>query len=230
MSAASPAATLRPSAPEKAKGTPSLGERFVGRAHVRRVASRERVFDHPNFRDNGRTVDQPFLNLVTHLQQKHGRCFASVGGLRKMICQDTGMMPGVGTLEEADNRLAAQGLMYTQWLRAGQTLPDGVTVTHGTALRWVPQTLRQQRTVAEAYEKQDRRGDYPTRLSALSFKMAMRKLQQIALKPAPPPWTGSRELTEERQPEDFEGRRQEQLERLAAWKREQGADKPPTEA
>ena len=70
---------------------------------VRRPGTRE-VFprtEAPNFRDAGMMVDAPLLNVVASLQKRYGEAFASEAGLRQMIAQDTGHMPGVDTIPRA---------------------------------------------------------------------------------------------------------------------------------
>lgn len=104
----------------------------------------------PNFRDYGKTVDAPLLRLVGRLAARHGEAFASEAGLRFMICEDSGHMPGVGTVPAALERLAAQGLVQQVWLKAGGILPDGSVCTHGTRLIVLSRGRRQRRTARVA--------------------------------------------------------------------------------
>jgi hypothetical protein len=104
---------------------------------------------HPNFRDHGRMVDGPLLRVVTSLQRKYGQCWASEAGLRQMICQDTGHMPGVDTVRRALDRLEHQGLLVQQQLVPGGIKPDGSPCTYGTRLVWIPQCRRHRRALAK---------------------------------------------------------------------------------
>ena len=132
---------------------------------IERVQSRQVVRGVPNFRDHGRMVERPLLDLLTRLQQRYGSAYASEGGLRTMIARDTGHMPGVTTVAKALRRLAKQGLIVHVWLHAGEIKPDGQQCTHGTRRVWVPKT-RRQRLAARAFNaKQDRRAGYETRLT-----------------------------------------------------------------
>lgn len=117
---------------------------------VRKLRTRERVStsEHPNFRDHGRTVDAPLLNVLASLQKKHGESFASEAGLRRMICEDVGHMPGIDTVPSALERLEAQGLLEQRWLKPGGILPDGSVCTHGTRLIIIPRCRRHRRGLA----------------------------------------------------------------------------------
>jgi len=148
------------------------------------VQSREVVRGVPNFRDHGRTVDRPLLNLLTRLQEKYGQSYASEGGLRRMIAQDTGHLPGVTTLQKAIVRLGKQGLVVNVPLRAGQIMPDGATATHGTRLVWVPKTRRQRRAARGFNAKQDRHAKYETRHTGND---ARKLVAAIAAPPPAPP-------------------------------------------
>lgn len=120
------------------------------RARVERPRARARVSTsiHPNFRDHGRMVDSGLLRIVARLQQRFGQCWASEAGLRQMICQDTGHMPGVDTVRRALERLERQGLLLQEYLLPGGIKPDGSPCTHGTRLVWIPQCRRYRRTLA----------------------------------------------------------------------------------
>jgi len=184
------------------------------RVEVPRIASRERVTTLPNFRSAGRTVDRPLLTLLARLQQKHGKAFASEGGLRRMIAQDTGHCPGVSTLQKALVRLGKQGLLVQVWLRAGQILPDHGVASHGTRLVWLPQCRRQRLSARAWNAKQDRRSGHETRMSG---HKASELVSKLAGPPAPPsyvPDTGKSLDTE----------RARQLAALADWARK---ERPP---
>jgi hypothetical protein len=156
----------------------------VERVAPPRLRARDVVRDRPNFRDHGRTVDRPLLDLLVRLQARHGRAYASEAGLRRMICADTGHMPGVTTVQKALRRLGAQGLVVQVWLRAGQIMPDGAVSTHGTRLVFAPQARRARRAAIAWNARQDRRAGYETRMTA---RRASELVGKIAAPPAAPP-------------------------------------------
>jgi hypothetical protein len=184
---------------------------------IARVQSREVVRSVPNFRDHGRMVDQPLIDLLTRLQQRYGQAYASEGGLRTMIARDTGHMPGVTTIAKALRRLAAQGLVVHVWLRAGQIKPDGKPCTHGTRLVFVPKTRRQRRAARAFNARQDRRAGYETRRTVHAARELVAKIG------APPPAAPARD--------PFAAERARQLaaarERPDLWVDER--EKPPPE-
>lgn len=105
-------------------------------APVRKLRTRELVprSEFPNFRDHGRMVDRPLLNVLASLQRRYGESFASEAGLRRMIAQDVKHMPGVDTIRRALERLEAQGILAQEWLTPGGIMPDGSPCTFGTRL------------------------------------------------------------------------------------------------
>ena len=155
---------------------------------VREISSREvvPVSEWPNFRDHGRCVDAPLLKLLSNLQQGYGRSWASEGGIRKMVCEDTGHMPGTTTIAKALARLAVQGLVVHVHLVPGQILPDGAVCTHGTRLVWVPKTDRQRSAARRFNADRDRRGPYRTRNTGYDVRMLTAKLG-AAERPSMPP-------------------------------------------
>jgi hypothetical protein len=157
---------------------------------VRPIASRERVLtsEFPNFRDHGRMVDRALLRLTQNLQRRYGQGWASEGGLRRMICQDTGHCPGVTTIAKALVRLARYGIVVQVHLVGGQILPDGELCTHGTRLVWIPRTARQ-RQAAKRFNKElaaagERR--YRTRMSMRDVRELTAKIG-AAERPSMPP-------------------------------------------
>jgi hypothetical protein len=191
---------------------------------VRPIASRERVLtsEFPNFRDHGRMVDRALLRLTQNLQKRYGRGWASEGGLRRMIAQDTGHMPGVTTIAKALVRLARHGLVVQVHLVGGQVLPDGELCTHGTRLIWIPRTQRQ-RQAAKRFNKDLAASGrlYRTRTSGFDVRMLTAKLG-AAERPSMPPAVA-------RDPRDIA---QEQIERARRehpelWDEPKPPDKPP---
>jgi len=136
---------------------------------------------YPNFRDAGRMVDRPLLAVVSSLQRKHGESWASEAGLRRMICQDTGHMPGVGTIPKALARLEQQGIVDQVWLKPGGLLPDELgPCTYGTRLVVVRSIWRDKRVV----RTRNRREGVTWRENVTSARQA---LEQLRTRIAPPP-------------------------------------------
>lgn len=176
----------------------------IKRPRTREVIPRARC---PNFRDAGRTVDAPLLKVLCSLQKKHGEAFASEAGLRFMIAQDTGHMPGLDTVRRALDRLEAQGLLAQVHLLPGGVRPDGAVCTYGTRLVAVPQCRRERRGLrARARAPETRR----VNRRALFELGAARAQVAKAITPAPAASSGV----------DFERRRRAQLEALAALERD----------
>lgn len=187
---------------------------------VRRIASRERVLtsEFPNFRDHGRMVDRALLRLTQNLQKRYGRGWASEGGLRRMICQDTGHMPGISTVAKALVRLSREGLVVQVHLVGGQVLPDGELVTHGTRLVWIPRTARQRHAAKQFNKDLARSGQryYRTRTTGFDVRQLAAKLG-AAERPSMPPAIA-------RDPRDIA---QEQIERARREHPELWDVKPP---
>lgn len=90
-----------------------------------------------NFRDHGMSVELPLQRVGRSLQKKCGEAYASEARYREMIFEDTGHLPGVGTIPAALERLAAQGECRVEWLYGGGIMPTGEKSFHGTTLvRW----------------------------------------------------------------------------------------------
>lgn len=108
---------------------------------VERPALREPVptSRHPNFRDHGKTVDAGLLRLLCRLQRKHSVAWFAEAGARKMLCEDVGHMPGVGTIPAALKRFEALGLIAHDWCTRGSVMPDGSVAAEGCHLVIVPQ-------------------------------------------------------------------------------------------
>jgi hypothetical protein len=119
---------------------------------TREVVPRSRF---PNFRDHGRMVDRPLLAVLASLMKKHGEAFASEAGLRRMICEDTGHMPGVDTIPTALERLEETGVLTQRWLKPGGLLPDGRPCTYGTRLVYLPQCRPHRRALASKRNRRE---------------------------------------------------------------------------
>ena len=133
----------------------STASALVAGAKIRRPKTREKIAraECPNFRDHRMTVDAPLLKVVASLQRRYGEAFASEAGLRQMIGNDTGHMPGVGTLVDALERLQRRGILKQVWLepangrtgRPADVLPTGERVVFGTRLIFLAQSRGQKR-------------------------------------------------------------------------------------
>lgn len=108
---------------------------------VVRPKLRERIptSRHPNFRDHGKMVDTALLRALCKMQRKHGIAWFSEAGIRKWLCEDTGHMPGVGTIPKALDRLEADGILRRDWCTRGSIKPDGEKACEGCMLVMVPQ-------------------------------------------------------------------------------------------
>jgi hypothetical protein len=102
-------------------------------------------------------VDGPLLRVVTSLQKRHGQCWASEAGLRQMICQDIGHMPGVDTVPGPSSASSA-GLLIQEWLHPGGIKPDGSPCTYGTRLVWIPQCRVHRRALGAHAHRERRQG------------------------------------------------------------------------
>jgi hypothetical protein len=174
---------------------------------------------HPNFRDHGRMVDRPLLNVIANLQKKHGEAFASEAGLRRMICEDTGHMPGVDTVPTALERLEGAGILVQRWLKPGGLLPDGSPCTFGTRIVFLPQCRLHKRAIA-ARNRRETVSGRPDRRALASLRQARASIA-AALTPPPAP-----------APIDYAQRKAEAMARAreleALWAREhKPPDKPP---
>jgi hypothetical protein len=105
--------------------------RAVTRPETREIVPRTAW---PNFRDHGKSVDAALLRVLCNLQRAHGWSYVTEAGLRKMICEDLGHMPGMDTVRRALDRLAWQGLLHQVWLLKGGVLPDGNVASAGVRL------------------------------------------------------------------------------------------------
>ena len=91
------------------------------------------------------------LKVIASLQRRYGEAYASEAGLRKMIADDTGHMPGVRTLTCALERLERQGVLKQVWLQPGDKrtgrpkdrLPTGELVKWGTRAIYIARCRRE---------------------------------------------------------------------------------------
>jgi hypothetical protein len=174
---------------------------------------------HPNFRDHGRMVDGPLLHVLSSLVKKHGEAFASEAGLRRMICEDSGHMPGVDTIPCALERLEATGILTQRWLKPGGLLPDGSPCTFGTRLVVLPQ-CRQAKRGLVSRARREGVTQRPDRRALGSLTQARASIA-AAFKPPPAPPAP-----------DYEQKKADAiaaaLELERQWARERDPDKPPS--
>jgi hypothetical protein len=98
-----------------------------------------------------------------------------------MIFEDTGHMPGVGTIAKALERLGEQGLLAQLWLVPGQILPDNNVCTHGTRLIWLSKNRRQRYATKRFNREQKRRLGHRNR----NVGFDVRKLSTLGMRPVP---------------------------------------------
>jgi Fe2+ or Zn2+ uptake regulation protein len=178
------------------------------------MRTRERVVGLPNLRDNGMTIDRHLLNLIGRLQHRWGHAFASEAGLRWMIFEDTGKMPGLDTVRRALKRLEVRGLIVQLWLYRGGIMPDGGVCTAGTrciALRVAGKGR---------YEPRNRNQGVSGRVNHRALHSLTQARKAIAKELAP----GPRELTPQ---EKFDRARRDAQARLAELAKASPDDKPP---
>lgn len=114
--------------------TARLSETGWGSASGRiQLGTRQARSDVANFRDHGRMVDRPLLRLLSRLQKMPGGyALVSECSLRAMIHQDTGHLPGVGTIPKALRRMEERlGCVESRWIHKGSTRPDGIMAMVG---------------------------------------------------------------------------------------------------
>jgi hypothetical protein len=150
---------------------------------VREVVPRT---EFPNFRDHSRMVDGPLLNVLASLQKQYGEAFAAESGLRRMICEDTGHMPGVDTIPTALERLEAQGLLTQEWLRAGGIKPDGTPCLKGTRLVRLAVNRRERFAFRSRARERDRRDGTTRRVNRNALQTLAQARASIASAVAPP--------------------------------------------
>jgi hypothetical protein len=162
-------------------------------------------------------VDKPLLAVIANLQKKHGEAFASEAGLRRMICEDTGHMPGVDTLPSALERLEGTGILVQRWLKPGGLLPDGSPCTFGTRIVFLPQCRRHKQALFHRNRREGVTGR-PDRRALASLRQARASIA-AALTPPPAPVVDYAQ----RKADAIAAARE--LER--AWARDRDPDKPP---
>jgi hypothetical protein len=190
----------------------------VSATEVRRPGLRERVsrLEIPNFRDDrGGAVAPHLLRLLQRLQRRHGETWASESGLRHMIAQDTGHMPGVGTVPAVLDRLQRDGLLEQVWILGGSLLPSGEPAHHGTRGIHVAQDRAERRAI----RARNRRRRFRERRVLRSVEQAEEVLRQ--------PPRASHPVMTSSAGEDFEHRRVEALRQARELESRWKSEKPP---
>lgn len=141
---------------------------FVLRAGERapriKLGVRQKCPDLPNLRNYGLTVERELLRILGSLQRRHGYAFASEDTLRAMFHQDTGHMPGVGTIAAALLRMEYRGECESRWIHRGGTCPDGTIATVGCRRIRLPSSRNERRRIALRAPKVNRRESVSGRL------------------------------------------------------------------
>ena len=183
---------------------PPFKKREVDRPQTRAVVPRTAW---PNLKEHGKTCEWHLLRILQNLQRGHGYAYITEAGLRTQFCEDTGHMPGVGTLPAALERLERQGVLHQLWLLKGGIRPDGIETTVGMRLIRVAMNRAERQNFAHR-----RRAG---RERTLGLRVQHRQLFELmkAKKDVPKPAPDTSAA-------DFERRRGEQLEALEAFARE----------
>ena len=174
--------------------------RTVSRPKTRAIVPRTTW---PNFRDHRKSVDHPLLALLCKLQQKHGWSYVAEAGLRKMICEDTGHMPGEDTVRRAIDRLEDKyGLLRQIALKKGGVLPDGRVASAGVRLIRVAVSRAERNSfLARARDRARRKQGRETTDGRVNHR-ALFELMTVKRKIAPPtpaPADAARAFEERRQ-------------------------------
>jgi hypothetical protein len=132
-------------------------------------------------------VNNWLLKNVANLQRKHGEAWASEAGMRKMIGEDSGHMPGPSTVPKAVRRLAKHGLMLYRSLKKGDVMPDGSICRKGTMLLYVPVNRQEKRALRTLAEHQAERDPYRVVPNAAkSFQDTKKKIATVYKLPRDP--------------------------------------------
>jgi len=153
----------------------------------------------PNFRDHHKSVDRALLDLLCNLQRGHGWSYVAEAGLRKMICEDTGHMPGMDTVRRALDRLAMLGLLHQVWLVKGGVLPDGDVANAGVRLLRVAMSRAERHSFIARARRKDGREKTTGRVNHRALFELM--TSQPAAKPLPPKsnWHELRRIAQDKQ-------------------------------
>jgi hypothetical protein len=183
---------------------PSRKKRNVDRPETRAKVPRSGPGSWPNLRDHRLTVDREALRILVNLQRARGWAYITDAGLRVAFCEDTGHMPGVGTMYAALERMRALGLLHVVWLLKGGLRPDGEPATAGMWLIRVALNRGERQSFFGRYKRAREKTTGRINHRAVFELMTSKR----AAAPAPPASTLG--------PSDFERRRDEQLARLRA--------------
>ena len=90
--------------------------------------------------------------------------------------QDTGHLPGVGTVRAALRRLEKLGIVAQWWLAPGELLPDGEPCRAGTRLVWWPVGRDVRRRLQARAASRNARQPHHTRTMGHSAAQALEQL------------------------------------------------------
>lgn len=195
---------------------PSLFARRRKRLKIGGV--RKRVPGLPNFRDHGMTVTRPLLRIIGNLQRAHGYAWCSEDSLREMIYEDTGHMPGVGTVAAAIVRLEVEGYVENRWIYRGSQTPDGGTAEVGCRRLRLALDRGERRAIKARGRIVDRRADVSSR-TVRTVPATFAAMRREVMRGAAdlPPSSAERERA-------FQDSKRRQLEAAAAWAARYGDD------
>jgi len=181
------------------------------------LRTRERRRDCPNFRDHGLTVDRSILHLLASLQRRHFYAWGSERRFREMIYDDTGHLPGVGTLRAALRRLELLGYLEVRWIWRGTETPDGGVAQRGCLRVRLAVNRGDRRAIVKRAEHIDRRAGVSgrvTRIVPSTFAGVVREMGRGA----------PDERTEADQLRDLRASQGRGTAALAAWAKANGLD------
>ena len=191
----------------------------------------------PGFRDEGWRLDGPLLELLVSLQRAHGWAFASEARKRQMLAQDTGHMPGVMSIPDAEDRLEARGLLVVFRVVSGGVMPDGQEARAGVRKIRVLSRVREQMAARAEYQqrlartkaKDPSRQRAERRIAERAVMMPVEKLLAGLRRPAQP-WAPravmAGELDEQTRRKRIDEQTRAARELEAQWEREDKAKGP----
>jgi hypothetical protein len=110
----------------------------------------------PNFRTNGKRTRRQVLRIIASLQRRDGVAAVTEAGIRCLIWQDTGCLPGKDTIKKCIDRLELDGVIGYDWLAKGADMPDGGECKVGVRLLWhLPPDTRDYKRAMAAIERRE---------------------------------------------------------------------------
>ena len=208
--------------PRSIAGARPEGMCRAGRDTRLALGVRERRTDVPNFRDHGLIVDRALLKLLRSLQRDHSYGWASERRLRIMVHEDTGHLPGVGTLPAAMRRLELLGYVQVRWIHSGGLKPDGSLASRGTLRTRVAVNRDERRTIAREARRVNRRLNVSARVTYADPVSALVETLAPAGQRYDDRWTRPSEAAEEQA--RFDRQKARNVAAWEAWMREHPDD------